>query len=112
RAISLLDVGRRSIRTLMGGDLCAVADVLAEFDLLVGMHVRATLLGLGLDPDRWRLVDLKPPQKRRRLNRQGRTLEITPELLITSTTGISRPLGDPAKVAQYLAEGEMGKLTR
>ncbi len=112
QAISLLDVGTRSIRTFVGSELAAVPDVLADLDLLVGLHVRETLHGLGLDPDRWRLVDLKPPQKSRRINRRGRTLEITPELLIASTTGISRPLGEPARVAQYLAEGETGKLTR
>jgi hypothetical protein len=57
-------------------------------------------------------VDLRPPQKSRRINRAGRTLKITAELLIWSTTGISRPLGDPYKVARYLARGEAGKLAR
>ena len=112
QAISLLDVGTRSIRTFVGSELAAVAGVLADLDLLAGLRVRETLHGLGLDPDRWRLVDLKPPQKSRRINRRGRTLAITPELLISSTTGISRPLGEPARVAQYLAGGETGKLTR
>lgn len=112
QAISVLDTGSRSIRTFVGSELASAAGVLAEFDLLVGLHVRETIHALGLDPDRWRLVDLKPPQKSRRINRRGRTLEITPELLISSTTGISRPLGDPVKVAQYLAEGEKGKLAR
>jgi hypothetical protein len=112
RAVSVLDVSARSIRTLAGGETSSVADVLAEFDVLVGLHIRDTLHSLDLDPDRWRLVDLKPPQKSRRLNRSGRTLQITPELLVASTTGISRPLGDPAKVAQYLAGGETGKLSR
>ncbi|MEK7373067.1 MAG: hypothetical protein AAB265_16590, partial [candidate division NC10 bacterium] len=112
QAISLLDVGTRSIRTFVGSELAAVAGVLADLDLLAGLRVRETLHGLGLDPDRWRLVDLKPPQKSRRINRRGRTLTITPELLISSTTGISRPLGEPARVAQYLAGGETGKLTR
>jgi hypothetical protein len=32
-------------------------------------------------------------------------LHITPELLISGTTGISRPLGDPHKVAAYLETG-------
>jgi hypothetical protein len=64
------------------------------------------------DQDRFRLADLKPPQKTRRLNRQGRTLTITPELLITSTTGISLPLGDSAKIAAYLAAGNVAKLRR
>jgi hypothetical protein len=35
-----------------------------------------------------------------------------PKLLITSTTGISQPLGDPAKMATYLAAGDMTKLRR
>ncbi|MDP3909578.1 MAG: hypothetical protein Q8Q14_04235 [Gemmatimonadales bacterium] len=112
QAISLLDVGTRSIRTFVGSELAAVEGVLADLDLLAGLYVRETLHGLGLDPDRWRLVDLKPPQKSRRINRLGRTLAITPELLISSTTGISRPLGEPVRVAQYLAGGETGKLTR
>ena len=103
-AIALVAIGTRSIRTCVGGELAGVVDVLAEFDVLIGLHVRETLHGVGVDPDRWRLVDLKPPQKSRRLNRRGRTLQISPELLISSTTGISRPLGDPAKVARYLAE--------
>ena len=95
-AVALAAIGTRSIRTFVGGELAGVVDVLAEFDVLIGLHVRETLHGVGVDPDRWRLVDLKPPQKSRRLNRRGRTLQISPELLISSTTGISRPLGDPA----------------
>ena len=83
------------------------------FDLVAVLWVRETLQAVGVpDADRFRLVDLKPPQKTRRLNRQGRTLAITPELLITSTTGISHPLGDPAKIAAYLASGDVGKLRR
>ncbi len=87
-------------------------EALSGFDPLAGLHIRETLQGLHLDPDRWRLVDLRPPQKSRRINRAGRTLTITPELLICGTTGIGRPLGDPDKVTQYLARGEAGKLTR
>ena len=36
----------------------------------------------------------------------------TPELLITGSTGISRPLGDPAKIAQYLAGDQETRLRR
>jgi hypothetical protein len=39
-------------------------------------------------------------------------LAITPELLITSSTGISRPLGEPAKLAAYVAQGQDAKLRR
>ncbi len=59
---------------------------------MAALWVRETLQAVGVDDaDRFRLVDLKPPQKTRRLNRQGRTLTITPELLITSTAGMSHP---------------------
>ncbi len=105
-------MGARSIRVFIGDAIAAVPDALSGFDLLVGLHIRKTLHVLRLDPDRWRLVDLRPPQKSRRLNRRGRTLKITPELLIWGTTGIARPLGDPENVARYLARGEAGKLAR
>lgn len=112
QALALLDVGTRSIRTFVGDAIAAAPEALSGFDLLAGLHIRETLHALRLDPDRWRLADLAPPQKSRRLNRRGRTLKITPELLIWSTTGNARPLGDPEKVARYLARGEAGKLAR
>lgn len=112
QALALLDAGARSIRTFIGDAIAAVPDALSGFDLLAGLHIREILHGLRLDPDRWRLVDLSPPHKSRRINRVGRTLKITPELLIWGTTGIGRPLGDSEKVAQYLARGEAGKLAR
>ncbi len=37
---------------------------------------------------------------------------MTPELVITSSTGIGHPLADPVKVAQYVAEGDTVKLVR
>ncbi len=112
QALALLDVGARSIRKIIGDAIAAVPDALSRFDLLAGLHIRETLHALRLDPDRWRLVDLRPPHKSRRINRAGRTLKITPELLIWSTTGIGRPLGDPDKMARYLGRGEVGKLAR
>ncbi|KYF78283.1 hypothetical protein BE18_15405 [Sorangium cellulosum] len=108
----MLDVGQRSIRTFLGRDMAEVAGALEPFDVIAGLHIRDTLHALGLDADRRRVVDLRPPKKSRRLNRAGRILEITPELLIAGTTGISRPLGDPEKVASYLAEGDDAKLAR
>jgi hypothetical protein len=58
------------------------------------------------------LVDIGPPQKTRQLNRAGRKLKITPELLISGSTGISRPLGDPARITEYLASDQQTKLRR
>lgn len=109
-AVTLLDVRERTIRTYLGADIDALP--LAGYDLLIGLHIRDALAALGADADSWRLVDLRPPQKSRRVNKQGRTISITPEQLISATTGISRPLGDPSKLADYLQEGETGKLVR
>lgn len=112
-AAALLDIRSRTIRTFVGDELAELGAALEAFDLVAALWVRETLQAVGVpDADRFRLVDLKPPKKTRRLNRQGRTLAITPELLITATTGISHPLGDPAKIAAYLASGDVGKLRR
>ena len=112
-AAALLDVGAHVVHTFFGNELAELPALLDSFDVVAALRVRESLHALGVcDQDRFRLADLKPPQKTRRLNRQGRTLTITPELLITSTTGISRPLGESAKIAAYLAAGSVAKLRR
>lgn len=111
-AALVLDLAERSFTFYRPADLHGLVEHLRRYQVLCGLHVRTSLSALGMDPDGWRLSDLKPPQKTMRLNRQGRTLAITPELLIAGTTGISRPLGDPAKVAEYLAQGAWSKLAR
>ncbi len=111
-ALAVLDVGARSIRTMTGGELDEAEAVLGDFDVVAGLHVRDELRRLELEPDRWRLADLKPPKKTKTLNKAGRKLTITPELLISNTTGISRPLGDPKKIGQYIETGDEGKLRR
>jgi hypothetical protein len=55
---------------------------------------------------------LSPPRKSIQLNRAGKKLHVTPELVITSTTGIGHPLADPVKLAQYAADGDTAKLVR
>jgi hypothetical protein len=111
-AAALLDVGQRSIRTFFDRELTTLKGELERFDVIAGLHIRDTLLALGVDADRFRLVDLKPPRKSMRLNRVGRTLQITPEILISGTTGISRPFGEPEKVARDLFERNHPKLAR
>jgi hypothetical protein len=112
RAAAVLDVGQRTIRTFIGPELAELARVIERFDVIVGLYIRDTLLALGLDADRFRVVDLKPPKKSRRLNRAGRTLQITPELLIAGTIGVSHPFGELEKVAHYLSDGDHLKLAR
>lgn len=111
-AIAIVDVVERTVTSLVGAELTAAAQLLSRYDVLAGLHVRDTLHALGLDPVRFRLADLKPPQKTWRLNRRGRTLAITPELLISSTTGLRRPFGDPARVSEHLNGGNQAKLAR
>jgi hypothetical protein len=112
-AAALLDVGDRVVRSFIGSELFELPAVLEDYDLIAALWVRDTFYALGIrDHDRWRLVDLKPPQKTRQLNRAGRKLTITPQLLISSSTGISRPLGDTAKVAEYLTGDKQTKLRR
>ncbi|WP_437491788.1 hypothetical protein WME75_16290 [Sorangium sp. So ce1014] len=111
QAVALLDVGPRSIQTFIGRDAAELAGLLAGFDVIAGLHIRDALHALGFDADRCRVVDLGPPQESRRLDR-GRTLQITPELVIAGTTRISRPLGEPERVARYLSEGDHQRLAR
>ncbi len=110
KAAVILDVQARTLSTFVGDS--GFREALAAYDVLVGLNPRDTLHALGLDSGDYKLIDLKPPQKTRQLNRSGRKLTITTELLISGTVGISRALGDRKKTAAYLAEGEIGKLTR
>lgn len=112
RVLALLDMSARTIRTFLDSDRQALVAALAGYTLLAGLHIGDILESLDLDLTRWHLVDLKPPRKTKQLNRSGRKLQITPELLISATTGISRPLADPAKIAAYLDQGDTGKLLR
>ena len=89
-AAALLDVTARAIKTFVGDELAQLPAAIGAFDVVAALRVREALYAAGIsDPDRFRLVDLQSPRKTRRLNRQGRYLTITPEMLITSSTGIS-----------------------
>ncbi len=87
-------------------------EVLRRYDVLVGIGLRDALAALQLDPTGWQLVELDPPRKTRKLNKAGRTLKITTEMLIGSSVGISHAIGDPEKTAAWLAAGDYGKVTR
>lgn len=112
QAAIVQDVSARTFRFFRPTEHEALLEHLHDFDVLIGLHIRETIQSLGAEPDDWHLSDIKPPQKSYKLNRQGKTLTITPELLISGTTRISSPLGDPVRTAEYLGREEWGKLAR
>ena len=111
-ALVLLDVSARMIDTFVGEELGTVTRRLDEYDVIAALDVRALLRAIDYDPGARRLADLGPPQKTKQLNKRGRTLKITPELLIQGSCGISRPLGDPGKLQSYLREDDDTRLRR
>jgi len=112
RGVSVLALATSTIETYLNADRTAIEARLSEFNLLIGLDIRRALQSLGLDAGRWKLVDLNPRRKTRRLNKSGRTLKITPALLISGTTGISRPLGDKKRLAEYLRSGQTVRFRR
>lgn len=110
-AIALLDVGERTIATFIRGEIAEARRRLADYDIVAGLEIRTLLRGIGVDPSGLRLAELGPAQKSMKLNKRGRTLKITAEMLIQGTCGISRPLA-PDRLRAYLAAGDDGKLRR
>jgi hypothetical protein len=108
-AVVLVDVDQRELTTFVGDELPRLGTALRRFDMLCGVDIRATLRALAIDPGDRRLAEIGPPQKSVRLNSSGRTLKITTAMLIKSSCGISRPLGDEKKLRTYLAKGQTDK---
>ncbi len=111
-AAALLDVGEHDVTTFVGDELAALHARLAGYDIVGAVAVRALLRALDFDPGDRRLAELGPPQKTKKLNQRGRTLEITTALLVQGSCSIGTPFGDPEKLADYLAKGETTKLRR
>jgi hypothetical protein len=112
RAAALLDVGEHLITTFAGDDLQDLQRRLGAYDILGGIDIRARLRALNVEPGERRLAELGPPQKTKKLNRQGRTLKITTALLVQGSCGISKPFGEEARLADYVAKGDLSKLLR
>jgi len=112
-AAAVLDIGRRDIRVFTTPETMELLpDHLGRFDLLAAPDITNLLHRLGMDVNAWRLVDLTPPQKTVTLNRSGRKLKLTLAMLISHSTGMSRPLGEPTRMARYLREGQLDRLAR
>jgi hypothetical protein len=111
-AVVLLDVGTRAIQTFVGEELAVVKQRLDQYDVIAAIDVRALLRAIDYQPGQRRLADLGPPQKTKQLNKRGRKLKITTELLIQGSCGISRPLGAAEKLRSYLRDGDDTRLRR
>jgi hypothetical protein len=112
QAVVLVDVGARRISTFLGPELGAGIGKLAGFQVIAAVEVRGLLRALGFEPGERRLAELGPPQRTMRLNRQGRTLKITTEMLIRGSCGISSPLGEASRLGAYLKAGQLTRLRR
>ena len=112
-ALTLLDMDQRSIETSHSETVHAVASKLNQYSVLIGLNPRRVLDGLGIkDVLPWRLIDLAHHPRSKQINKSGRKLAITTEMLITSSTGISKPLGDPVKMHDYYCNGKHSALTK
>ena len=111
-AVSAADVAAREIKTFIGDELKDLSSYLSHYDFIAAENVRPLLRELGFDPGDRHLAELGPPQKTHRLNRRGRTLKITTELLIRGSCGINKPFGNPRKLRRYLEAGQSTRLRR
>ena len=109
--VVLLDVNEHRIATLSRDDPTLQTHLDAA-DAIAALDVRAILQGLGYAHGARRLHELGPPQKTRRLNRRGRTLKITTDLLVQGSCGIARPFGDPDALRRYREQGQDTRLRR
>ncbi len=96
-AVAMVDIDAHTVTTFTGHELGVVPGRLEAFDVIAAIDVRALLRALGFDPGARQLAELGPPQKTITVNTRGRTIQITTEMLITSSCGIPRPLGPPPK---------------
>lgn len=110
--LALLDVAARAIETFVGDELERIPARLQDFDWVGAMEVRTLVRALGFEHGERLLIDLGPPRKTKQLDKGGRKLAITNELLIFGTCGISRAFGDESKLSGYLRAGEDTKLRR
>jgi hypothetical protein len=92
-------------------DAGSLAARLSQSELVLGLDPRDLFERLGVDVECHAFADLSPPNKTRTIDRRGRTIKITPELLIAGTLGGSRALGDERALIGQLDRGE-GKARR
>ena len=111
-AAALVDVGAHTVTSFIGAELDSLRECLAGFDAIGAVGVRGTLRALDFDPGDRDLLEVGPPQKTRTINRSGRKLKITLQMLVSASCGISRPFGVPKKLREYLRSGDDTRLRR
>lgn len=108
----VVDVDERALTTYRRGERARLCDRLECYSVIGALDVRVLMRAVGFAPGERRLAELGPPQKSLRINRSGRTLRITPAMLVQGSCGIAQPFGDESKLAAYAAAGDFGKLQR
>ncbi len=110
--VAVVDVEAHTLASVLHPEEGEVVAMLAGFDAVCGLDVRALLHALKVEPGERRALELGGVQKGRQLNRAGRTLRITPTMLIEGSCGIERPLGDAATMRGYVLEAAWTKLVQ
>ncbi len=106
RALAIVDLAARTIETATGpAEIARATAGLGRFSSLIGLHIDDALHALRFDPAGKRLVDLRPPQKTRRVSR-GRILQLTPERLMRDTLGAGQ---GPSPQAAWRADLRSGR---
>lgn len=98
--VSILDPDKHSITTMTDDALSEAGAHLKSYERIAGLTNWETLHYLALDHNRWLLIDIVPYQKSFQLTEGGPSVKLTPEMIITGTTGIRRPLHTAKAVAR------------
>ena len=107
-----IDLATRDIRAWAGAELAGILTYLTDFDFIAAVGVRPLLRALGFEAEARHLADLGPPQKSLTVDRRGRSIKITTELILRGSCGISRFFGDSKKLRDYAQKGRLPQLIR
>jgi hypothetical protein len=110
--LACADLQTLNIRTFLFDEIKRACLEIDSYDVVAGIEVRECLRRLGLSIARFQTIELGPPKKTVKLNRRGDRLRLTPELVISGSTGIRRPLTEAATLAADIAARSLGRLRR
>lgn len=98
--VSILDPDRHLITTFTENAFSEAGSQLNTYQRVAGLKNWETLHYLALDHNQWFLIELGPHQKSFQLAEGEPSVKLTPEMIITGTTGINRPLHTAKAVAR------------